>query len=111
HAAKRYPVLYMHDGQNLFLNMGGFGSWHADTNANNLIRYGKMRETIIVGVDNTDDRLREYTPPTCNPPEGGDSLGANYAALLIQELKPMIDATYRTRPDADNTGVLGSSMG
>lgn len=53
---KRYPVLYMHDGANLFLGMGAFGSWNADTNASNLIRFGKMRETIIVGVDQTSDR-------------------------------------------------------
>jgi predicted alpha/beta superfamily hydrolase len=108
---KRYPVLYMHDGQNLFLGMGAFGSWNADTNANNLIRFGKMRETIIVGVDNTSDRLREYTPPGCSPPGGGSALGGNYASFLIDELKPVIDANYRTLPDVENTGVLGSSMG
>ena len=109
---KRYPVLYMHDGQNLFLNMGQFGSWHADTNANNLIRFGKMRETIIVGVDNNGtDRLREYTPPSCTPPGGGSSLGAQYTDFLINQLKPQIDATYRTLTNADNTGVAGSSMG
>jgi hypothetical protein len=64
-ANRTYPTLYMHDGQNLFLNMGPFGSWHADTNANNLIRFGKMRETIIVGVDNSSDRFCEYAPPGC----------------------------------------------
>ncbi len=109
---KRYPVLYMHDGQNLFLGMGMFGCWYADTNANALIRFGKMRETIIVGVDNSSDRLCEYSPPqpactnACTTPRGD-----KYAALLVNELKPIIDATYRTLPDADNTGVLGSSMG
>ncbi|MEI6084650.1 MAG: alpha/beta hydrolase-fold protein [Verrucomicrobiota bacterium] len=108
---KRYPVLYMHDGQNLFLNMGQFGSWHADTNANNLIRFGRMRETIIVGVDNSNERLREYTPPGCTPPFGGTSLGAQYTDFLINQLKPLIDATYRTLTNADNTGVAGSSMG
>ena len=111
-AAKRYPVLYMHDGQNLFLNMGQFGSWHADTNVNNLIRFGKMRETIIVGVDNSSDRLCEYSPPqptctnACATPRGD-----KYAALLINELKPVVDASYRTLSDPDNTGILGSSMG
>jgi predicted alpha/beta superfamily hydrolase len=108
---KRYPVLYMHDGQNLFLGMGAFGTWHADTNANNLIRFGKMRETIIVGVDNTSARLQEYSPPGCPPPGGGTALGDKYAALLIDEVKPYIDANYRTLTDAENTGALGSSMG
>jgi len=109
--AKRYPVFYLHDGQNLFLNMGSFGSWHADTNANNLIRFGKMRETIIVAVDSGSERLREYTPPGCSPPQGGSALGAQYADFLVNQLKPVIDASYRTLTDAENTGVLGSSMG
>ncbi|MCX7915290.1 MAG: alpha/beta hydrolase-fold protein, partial [Verrucomicrobiae bacterium] len=108
---KRYPVLYMHDGQNLFLGMGAFGSWNADTNAANLIRFGKLRELIIVGVDNTSDRLREYTPPGCTPPLGGSALGGRYASFLIHELKPVIDAQYRTLPGPEHTGVLGSSMG
>ncbi|MCG3148161.1 MAG: hypothetical protein PCFJNLEI_01603 [Verrucomicrobiae bacterium] len=108
---KRYPVFYLHDGQNLFLDMGSFGSWHADTNANNLIRYGKMRETILVGVDSSSNRLREYTPPGCSAPSGGTALGAQYADFLINQLKPLIDANYRTLTNASNTGVLGSSMG
>ena len=108
---KRYPVLYMHDGTNLFFDGGTFGSWHADTNAANLIRFGKMRETLIVGVDNTSDRLCEYTPPTCAWVNCGTPRGDRYASLLIDELKPIIDANYRTLPDPDNTGVWGSSMG
>ncbi len=107
HTGKRYPVLYMHDGQNLFLNMGTFGSWNADTNATREIRHGRMRETIIVGVDNNPtNRLAEYQPPDCL-----DGLADDYAALLFSELKPQIDAQYRTRTNAANTGVLGSSMG
>ncbi|HUK82111.1 MAG TPA: alpha/beta hydrolase-fold protein [Verrucomicrobiae bacterium] len=110
---KRYPILYMHDGQNVFINSyaGCCGCWYADTNANNLIRFAKMRETIIVGVDNTSARLQEYTPPGCSPPGGGVALGDKYAALLVYELKPYIDSHYRTLTDAENTGVLGSSMG
>ena len=103
---KRYPVLYMHDGANIFLGMGTYGCWNTDTNANNLIRFGNMRETIIVGVDQTSDRYNEYLPPDCT-----DGWGDDYAAFLINQLKPYIDATYRTLTDADNTGALGSSMG
>ena len=117
---KRYPVLYMHDGQNLFLGMvswlSGYG-WGADTTASNLIRFGVMRETIIVGVPCDPDptsqrRLCEYSPPLpactnmCTSP-----LGAQYASLLLDLVKPMIDAKYRTLTNADDTGVMGSSMG
>ena len=116
--AKRYPVLYMHDGQNLFLNMGAFGSWHADTNAQNLIRFGRMRETIIVGVDNSSDRFCEYGPPGCpySQCSSGNLKGDKYASFLADQLKSHIDNTYsitadRTLADADNTGVLGSSLG
>ena len=117
---KRYPVLYMHDGQNLFLGMvssiTGFG-WGADVTANNLIRFGQMRETIIVGVSADPDptsqrRLCEYSPPL--PPctnMCASPLGAQYASLLLNQVKPMIDANYRTLTNADDTGVLGSSMG
>ena len=110
--AKRYPVLYMHDGQNLFLRMsGGEGSWNADTNAANLVRFGKMRETIIVGVDNSSARFCEYTPPTCTFSQCSLGLGDKYASFLADQLKPQIDSTYRTLTDPDNTGVLGSSLG
>ena len=107
---KHYPVLYMHDGQNLFLGMTGLSgySWNADTNAAYLIRFGRMRETIIVGVDSSTNgttRIAEYKPPEC----GGN--GDKYAALLMLELKPYVDQHYRTLTDADNTGAMGSSMG
>jgi predicted alpha/beta superfamily hydrolase len=118
--AKRYPVLYMHDGENLFLGMvsrlTGYG-WNADTNANHLIRFGRMRETIIVGVSSDPEptsqrRLCEYSPPLlactndCALP-----LGAQYASLLLDMVKPMVDSSYRTLTNADDTGVMGSSMG
>ena len=103
---KRYPVLYMHDGQNLFLKMGAFGaSWNSDTNSANLVRHGRMRETIIVGVDNTSDRIPEYLPPEC----GGT--GPLYAQFLIDDVKATIHSTYRTLPDRENTGTAGSSLG
>jgi hypothetical protein len=110
---KSYPVLYMHDGQNLFLGMEGLSgfSWGADTNANNLIQLGKMRETIIVGVDNSSDRFCEYAPPTCSYSECSSPVGNEYVSFLADQLKPIIDSQYRTLPDADDTGALGSSLG
>jgi enterochelin esterase-like enzyme len=94
----------MHDGQNLmdpqtaFLGM----EWGIDESAAGLIQRKKMREIIIVGIYNTPDREQEYT---------GSSLGRLYADFVINELKPVMDRTYRTRPDATNTGVMGSSLG
>lgn len=102
--SKYYPVLYMHDGQNVF-DFGPFGTWNADETAELLIRTGQMREIIIVGVDNTANRFANYTPPD----SGGQ---ANlYANFLINELKPIIDANYRTLPDRENTATIGSSLG
>lgn len=113
---KHYPVLYMHDGQNLFLGMGPFGCWNSDINANNLIRFGKMRETIIVGVDNSSDRFCEYTPPGCTYSQCSTPHGDKYVSFLADQVKPYIDNTYsitagRTLADAENTGILGSSLG
>lgn len=105
HPDKRYPVLYMHDGQNLFQGMGSFGSWNADRHADRLIGLGRMQETIIVGVDNTTDRWLEYNPESC----GGE--GSDYAGMLIHHLKPLIDAAYRTRPDRQHTASMGASLG
>lgn len=116
---KRYPVLYMHDGQNLFLGMTGLSgfSWGADTNAINMIRFGKMRETIIVGVaSDTGNRYCEYAPPGCTYTNCSAPTGDKYASFLADQLKPYIDSTYsitagRALTNADNTGVLGSSLG
>lgn len=107
HTDRSYPVLYMHDGQNVF-DIGPFGSWEADEIANDLIRTGRMREIIIVGIDNTggNNRFRDYVPD-------GDPFGQgqNYAAFIREELKPIIDATYRTLPGSATTGSMGSSLG
>ena len=112
--AKRYPVLYMHDGQNVF-DMGPFGTWNADETAAAMIRGGQMREIIIVAVDNTANRGKDYTAPDdtvpIGPGSGGPGQADKYAAFLITELKPVIDATYRTYPDRDNTATIGSSLG
>lgn len=103
---KQYPVLYMHDGQNIFVPGGPFGCWYVDVTSEWLIRMGHLRETIIIGVDNMgEERMREYTPDY----SGG--IGDLYASFLITELKPFIDTTYRTLPDALNTSTSGSSMG
>ena len=108
-ATKRYPVLYMHDGQNVFRPGGSYGCWNAEDAADNMIRLGMMAETIVVAVDNTDNRLSEYLPPTDS--YGGAGTGNLYLEFLANDVKAFVDATYRTLPGRENTGVLGSSFG
>ncbi len=107
--SRRYPVLYMHDGQNVF-DQGPFGTWNADETAAQLIREGTMREMIIVGVDNTANRIPNYLPPddTFSGQPGRANL---YAQFLINELKPVIDANYRTLTGREETSTMGSSLG
>lgn len=110
--AERYPVLYMHDGQNLFDAATAFigVEWGADETAGRLIRDGSIPPIIIVGIANTPDRMGEYTPWADESRKAGGK-GEAYAKFLIDEVKPFIDKTYRTRPDRANTGVAGSSLG
>lgn len=110
----RYPVLYMHDGNNLFDARTAFmgNEWHVDETAERLIRSGELPPLIIVGVSNTPARLDEYTwqrGEVQGKPMGGK--GPQYARMLVDEVKPFIDKTYRTKRDRANTGVMGSSLG
>ena len=111
--ARRYPVLYMHDGQNLFDPETSYvrgQHWRLGEMADMLIAEGRVQPLIIVGVNHTGPgRLHEYTP-TKDPRLGG-GLGKAYGRLLVEELKPFIDARYRTRPGRDHTGLGGSSLG
>ncbi len=110
-AAKRYPVLYMHDAQNLFdAKTAAYGTeWGIDETANRLIATGGMDEIIVVGIDNTPDRIPEYTP-CCDPKYGGGKLDA-YRAFVVDTVKPYVDRTYRTLPTKENTAIMGSSLG
>jgi predicted alpha/beta superfamily hydrolase len=110
-AAKRYPVLYMHDGQNLFdAKSAAYGvEWGIDETADRLIGAGQMDEVIVVGIDNTPERIAEYTP-CCDPKHGGGKLAA-YQAYIIDTVKPYVDATLRTLPGRENTAIMGSSLG
>jgi predicted alpha/beta superfamily hydrolase len=109
--AKRYPVLYMHDGQNLFdAKTAAYGvEWGIDETINRLVATGVMDEVIVVGIDNTPDRIPEYTP-CCDPKYGGGKLDA-YGAFVVDTVKPYVDRSYRTLPGKDNTAIMGSSLG
>lgn len=117
---RRYPVLYLHDGQNVFDSATSFGGveWGADESAQRLIREELIEPLIIVAVANTgEQRIHEYAPT-----KGVIDAGAkrkkrsrgqlrSYGRFLLEELKPFIDREYRTRPEAEWTGLGGSSLG
>ena len=104
----RYPVVYMHDGQNLSDPSTAFaGSWDLEAAMKRLA--ARELEAIVVGVHNTDARLREYSPFPDRRHGGGQADA--YLAFLADTLKPRIDRLFRTRPNRDQTIILGSSMG
>lgn len=107
---KRYPVLYMHDGQNLFDRTNTFsGEWEIDESLNRLFTNGDPG-VIVVGIDHGDrHRIDEYAAWS-NPKYGGGQ-GPLYADFIVETLKPYIDKHYRTLPDQASTGIMGSSMG
>lgn len=122
---ERYAVLYMHDGQNLFSPAEAVGGveWGIDETLTRLISEKKVRGTIVVGIWNTAYRFTEYAPqkasdlvtrrnikssPLVKPPEGESD---KYLRFIVGELKPFIDENYRTKTNASNTFVMGSSMG
>ena len=110
---RRYPVLYMHDGQNLFEPDTAFQKgehWRVGETATGLIEAGRIEPLIIVGIYNTGEaRLDEYTPTDDVRLGGGHA--DDYGRMIIEELKPLIDREYRTRTGAADTGVAGSSLG
>jgi predicted alpha/beta superfamily hydrolase len=101
---RKYPVLYMHDGQNLFDPSTSYigVDWQMDETADSLIEQGEIEQIIIVGIYNTSDRMAEYSDT---------ETGRAYMDFIVSDLKPFIDSTYRTLPDRIHTAVMGSSMG
>jgi predicted alpha/beta superfamily hydrolase len=109
-SGRRYPVLYMHDGQNVFDAATSYaGEWGVDETLDSLHALGD-RGVIVVAIDNGGSRrVAEYLPWPVPPHGGGE--GEAYVAFLVHTLKPYVDARYRTLPDAANTGIAGSSLG
>ncbi|SKB62195.1 Predicted hydrolase of the alpha/beta superfamily [Soonwooa buanensis] len=109
--SKKYPVIYMHDGQNLFDNATSFsGEWGVDETMNQISENHQL-DAIIIGIDNGGDaRLDEYSPwKNTKYQKGGE--GNQYIDFITQTLKPYIDKRYRTLPQPKNTALIGSSMG
>jgi predicted alpha/beta superfamily hydrolase len=108
---RRFPVLYMHDGQNLFEDEeASFGvAWQVDESVERLAAAGIIEPTIVVGIDNTNSRMTDYTPDV--DPDYGGGGGDRYADFLALVLKPIIDNNLRTRCGRRDTAVAGSSLG
>ena len=109
-STKTYPVLYMHDGQNLFDAFYSFsGEWGVDEALAIKQTMGDAG-VIVIGIDNGgSNRLNEYNPYIHPQYGGGD--GDEYMEFIVDNLKPYIDSVFRTKSDRENTGIAGSSMG
>ena len=108
--SKRFPVIYMHDAQNLFDAETSYaGEWNVDETLNKYYQESK-KGFIVVGIENGGDkRIEEYTPWP-NKKYGGGK-GAIYIDFLVNDLKPFIDKNYRTKSKAKHTAIIGSSLG
>jgi len=111
-AKRRHPVVYLHDGQNVFdpATAAHGVSWQAHRTADRLLAAGRIPPLILVGICNTPGRTDEYTVHFDRTEQAGGR-GRDYGRFLAHELKPVIDATYRTRPGREHTAVVGSSLG
>lgn len=106
---KAYPVLYMHDGQNLFDDATSFSrEWGVDETMEAASETGL--EAIVVGIPNMETQRADEYSPFVDVKNGGGQ-GAAYVAFIVETLKPLIDQTFRTLTDRAYTGILGSSMG
>ncbi len=124
-AKRRYPVVYMQDGQNLFSPGSAFGGqeWGVDEAMVRLIGSGQVRPAIIVGVHNSAQRYQDYMPQKWFAAmsesfrgrivrsQNGYPASDNYLRFLVEELKPLIDKRFRTLPGKADTAIMGSSMG
>ena len=108
--SRRYPVIYMHDAQNLFDDATAYaGEWGVDETLDAFARTRGF-EAIVVGIDHGEaERIHELSPWT-NPKYGAQQ-GEQYMAFVVDTVKPFIDAHYRTRPDRADTAIIGSSLG
>ena len=127
----RFPVIYMHDGQNLFIPERSYTSvtWGVAETISKLSCFGFIQPAIVVGIDNTPNRMGDYLPTRpFETPEGKafvaklkaeaaeeleriDFVADRYLELIVKKIKPRIDQNFRTHPEREHTLVMGSSMG
>jgi predicted alpha/beta superfamily hydrolase len=107
---RRFPVLYLQDGQNVFDGDTAFAGvgWQTHATAQRLSQRKRIEPLILVGIDNTRHRLDDYTPDAFG---GRGGHAAVYLEMLLGEIKPWVDAHYPTRPEAAATGIAGASLG
>ncbi|PTL79881.1 alpha/beta hydrolase [Vitiosangium sp. GDMCC 1.1324] len=108
----RFPVLFMHDGQNVFAHPESalFDTWCANLTLENMVGEGRAEPWIIVGIDSGPGRVEEYSPWD-EPRSHRRGRGEAYARFLVETLKPYVDSVYRTRQGSEWTAVMGSSLG
>ena len=105
-STKKYPVIYMHDAQNLFDAKTSFaGEWNVDEKLDSL-----SAQVIVVGIENGGDKRLEELTPYKNEKYGGGN-AEKYLEFIVNTLKPEIDKKYRTKTDTKNTTIMGSSLG
>ncbi len=103
---KKYPVIYMHDGQNLFDTKTAFaGEWNIDETLDSI-----HAQVIVIGIENGGDKRMDELTPFKNTKHGGGKADL-YLDFMIKTLKPYVDKTYRTKSNAKNTTIFGSSLG
>jgi predicted alpha/beta superfamily hydrolase len=107
---KRYPVIYAQDGQSLWTtSTDPFGVWKLEVALDQLLELAVVQEVIVVGIDTSDARLDKLGPVP--DPEFGGGQAKTHLEMIVDRLKPRIDAELRTRSGPDDTGIMGSSMG
>lgn len=103
---KKYPVIYMHDAQNLFDAAASYaGEWNIDETLDSL-----KAKVIIIGISHGNEKRIDELTPYINEKHGGGNANA-YLEFIVKTLKPYVDATYKTKTNAKNTGIFGSSLG
>lgn len=107
---RSYPVIYLHDGQNIFDDATSFaGEWGVDETLNRLF-HEKGTALIVIATENgEEERLNEYTPWKNETYGGGE--GDLYLKFIVENLKPFVDNTLRTKQGQEDTGIMGSSLG
>jgi predicted alpha/beta superfamily hydrolase len=112
HGSHRYPVLYMHDGQNVFAHPESslYDTWCANRVLEGMVSEGRVEPWLIVAVDSGAGRVQEYSPWD-EPRSQVQARGEQYGRFMVEQLKPYVDRTYRTRSGAEWTGTMGSSLG